>query len=385
MKVATIVGARPQFVKAAVVSRAFRSHTSIEETLVHTGQHYDDRMSKVFFEQLEIPKPKYNLGIGSAPHGEQTGRMLRDIEAVLVDLAPDSVLVYGDTNSTLAGALAAAKMHIPVLHVEAGLRSFNRRMPEEINRIVTDQLADLLFVPTDTALINLCREGICPDRIHQVGDVMYDAALYYGAKAEQHSPVLSDFRLVGGEYALATVHRAENTDDLGRLRVICKTLARLTEQLPVVLPLHPRTRKMLEHHGLLKELRQVYVADPIGYLDMLMLEKNARIVLTDSGGVQKEAFFFQRPCVTFRDETEWLELVDLGWNRLAPPVSVESQLREIETALKSTPSNGHWPFGSGKTAERIAEIVASMEPQPDLVSKSTVSQAKRKARATSAI
>jgi UDP-GlcNAc3NAcA epimerase len=311
--------------------------------------------------------------------------MLRDLEAVLVELAPDSVLVYGDTNSTLAGALAAAKMHIPVLHVEAGLRSFNRTMPEEINRTLTDQLADLLFVPTDRALVNLRREGICPDRIHKVGDVMYDAALYYGAKAEQDSPILSDFRLGDGDYALATIHRAENTDDLGRLRVICKTLARLTEHLPVVLPLHPRTRKVLEHHGLLKDLRQVHVADPIGYLDMLMLEKSARIVITDSGGVQKEAFFFQRPCVTFREETEWLELVDLGWNRLAPPVSVESQMREIETALKSSPSNGHRPFGSGKTAERIAKIVASMEPQPDSVTKSAVSQTKRKARAISGI
>ena len=358
----TVVGARPQFVKAAVVSRAFRDSTTVEEILLHTGQHYDQHMSKVFFEELEIPEPAYDLGIGSGPHGQQTGGMLAGIEAVLIERCPDAVLVYGDTNSTLAGALAAAKLHIPILHVEAGLRSFNRQMPEEINRVVSDQIADVLFAPTETAVRNLSNEGILPERVHMVGDVMYDAALYYGSKAEPASAVLSEFGVVCKTYALATVHRAENTDCVDRLRVICQTLARLAEQMPVLFPLHPRTRKVLSEASLLGCLGGVHVSDPVGYLDMLVLERNARIIMTDSGGVQKEAFFYQVPCVTFRSETEWLELVELGWNRLAPPVSSASQLRQITAALEVMPGNGHRPYGNGDAARRIARLTEALIP-----------------------
>jgi len=360
VKVVTIVGARPQFVKAAVVSRAFREFTTVEEVLLHTGQHYDDQMSKVFFEELQLPEPTYNLGIGSGPHGKQTGLMLAGIEGALADLHPDAVLVYGDTNSTLAGTLAATKLHISVLHVEAGLRSFNRRMPEEINRVLADQVADVLFAPTDIAVANLRNEGIREEQIHKVGDVMYDAALYYAARAELQSTVLSEMTLTPHKYALATVHRAENTDDLDRLKVICGTLARLAGQMPVIFPVHPRTRKTLSQSGFADQLGGVRLTAPVGYLDMLTLEKNSRIIMTDSGGVQKEAFFYQVPCVTFRDETEWVELVELGWNRLAPPVSVSGQLREIERALDSTPQNGHQPYGRGDAAQRIAKLTEAI-------------------------
>jgi UDP-GlcNAc3NAcA epimerase len=364
MKVVTIVGARPQFVKAAVVSRAFRKFTSVEEVLLHTGQHYDDRMSKVFFEELEIPAPAYNLGVGSGSHGQQTARMLAGIEAVLLDLHPDAVLVYGDTNSTLAGALAAAKIPIPILHVEAGLRSFNRGMPEETNRVLTDQISDVLFAPTDAAVNNLRREGIGEERIRKVGDVMYDAALYYASRANVKSAILSDMSLAPGAYALATIHRAENTNDLDRLRVICGTLSSLSGQMPVIFPVHPRTQKILSQSGFASELGPVRITDPVGYLDMVMLEKNARVILTDSGGVQKEAFFYQVPCVTFRDETEWLELIELGWNRLAPPISVSSQIQQIETALRGTPGNGHRPYGNGDAARGVAELTEAIFSQP---------------------
>ncbi len=356
MRVVTIVGARPQFIKAAVVSRAFRNFTAVEEVLLHTGQHYDDQMSKVFFQELEIPEPAYDLGVGSGSHAQQTAHMLAGIEAILLDLRPDAVLVYGDTNSTLAGALAAAKIPIPILHVEAGLRSFNRRMPEEINRVLTDRMSDILFTPTDAAVNNLRREGIREEQIHKVGDVMYDAALYYASRAGLRSGVLSQMGLTSGTYALATIHRAENTNDLERLRVICGTLSRLAGQMPVVFPVHPRTQKILAQSGFTRDLGSVRITDPVGYLDMVMLEKNARVIMTDSGGVQKEAFFYQVPCVTFRDETEWLELIELGWNRLAPPTSVTSQLRQIETALAGTPVNGQRPYGNGDAARRVAEI-----------------------------
>jgi UDP-GlcNAc3NAcA epimerase len=364
VRILTVVGARPQFVKAAVVSRAFREATVVEEILLHTGQHYDQQMSKVFFEELEISEPAYDLGIGSGSHGQQTGAMLAGIEAVLSERRPDAVLVYGDTNSTLAGALAAVKMHIPVLHVEAGLRSFNRNMAEEINRVVSDRVADVLFAPTDAAVHNLSNEGIPTERIHKVGDVMYDAALYYASRAEVRSGALSEFNVSSKSYALATVHRAENTDDVTRLRVICGTLARLAERMPVIFPVHPRTRKMLDRSSLTALLGDVRVANPVGYLDMLMLEKNARIIMTDSGGVQKEAFFCGVPCVTFRNETEWLELVELGWNRLAPPVSSRSQLRHITAALDGTPGNGHRPYGNGDAARRIATITETILSRP---------------------
>ncbi len=335
-KILTVVGARPQFVKAAVVSRAIASSGRLHETIVHTGQHYDDDLSRRFFEQLGIPPPAFNLGIGSGPHGLQTGRMLERLEHVMKELRPDVVLVYGDTNSTLAGALAAAKLHIPVGHVEAGLRSFNRRMPEEINRVVTDHLADLLFAPTPAAVENLAREGIPPERVHLTGDVMYDAALHFGRKADEGDSPLDRLGLKPGRYVLATVHRAENTNDASRLRAIVEALSELAREIPVVLPLHPRTRASLERsslhgcfHGGLR------VVGPVGYLEMVALERGARLIATDSGGVQKEAFFHGVPCVTLRDETEWVELVEAGWNCCVPPASgPEAFVENIRKALR---------------------------------------------------
>lgn len=421
MKIISIVGARPQFIKAAVVSKALRSREGVKEIIVHTGQHYDENMSQVFFEEMEIPPPDYYLGVGSGPHGQQTGRMLERIEEVLLKEKPDWVLVYGDTNSTLAGALGAAKVHIPVAHVEAGLRSFNRRMPEEINRVLTDHLAELLFAPTETAVENLLREGIAAEKIHLVGDVMYDAALYYGAIAEKKSSILNKLGLKPREYILATVHRAENTDDPARLEAIFGglQLAAAESGLRVVIPLHPRTKAALgerrvsgvsgilgtactarggeqrgggKHCGLLagvfedaawdKEqeskaertafLGNLLVIEPVGYLDMLMLEKNARLIATDSGGVQKEAFFFRVPCVTLREETEWVELVKEGWNQLVPPTDAATVAQEIQFALRKRSGRGREEslavqkgesddglYGSGRAAEKIGEIVLS--------------------------
>ena len=310
MKVATIVGARPQFVKAAVVSRAFGEHPdAVCEVLIHTGQHYDANMSKVFFEELDIPKPAHNLGIGGGTHGQNTGRMIEQIEQVLLTEQPDWVLVYGDTDSTLAGALAAVKLHVPVAHVEAGLRSFNRRMPEEINRVLTDHAADILFTPTDTATRNLAHEAIPEDRVRQVGDVMYDAALFYAARAEARSRILEQLGLAPKSYVLATVHRAENTDDPERLGAIVEGFA--ASGRTIVWPMHPRTRERLRDYAL-EIPPNVRAIEPVGYLDMVMLERHAAVIATDSGGVQKEAFFLGVPCVVLRTETEWVELVEVG-------------------------------------------------------------------------
>jgi UDP-GlcNAc3NAcA epimerase len=333
MKVLTVVGARPQFIKTAAVSRILRGTPGFEEVLVHTGQHYDANMSDVFFGDLAIPKPDYDLAIGSASHGAQTGRMLEAIEGVLLGEKPDLVMVYGDTNSTLSGALAAAKLHIPVAHVEAGLRSFNRQMPEEINRVLTDHTADLLFAPTTVAAANLEREGIPASKIYLVGDVMYDMALYYSTRAEAKSSILERLGLSPKKYIMATIHRPENTDDPSCLRLIFEGLRMAAAQLPVVVPLHPRTRAALKRESLLEELaKYVRLIDPIGYLDMVMLEKNARLIATDSGGVQKEAFFYKVPCVTLRKETEWVELVDLGWNCIALPATDPSEVRAVISA-----------------------------------------------------
>jgi UDP-GlcNAc3NAcA epimerase len=315
MKILTIVGARPQFIKAASVSRALRK-TEYTEFLVHTGQHYDYGMSEVFFKELEIPESDVNLGVGSGSHGQQTGQMLIRIEEVLLAEKPDWVLVYGDTNSTLAGALAAVKLHIPVAHVEAGLRSFNRKMPEEHNRILTDHCSDLLFCPTQTAVENLKREGI-NSGVHLVGDVMYDSVLYNIKLAEKNSNVLEMLNLTPKGYALATVHRSENTDNPTRLNSIFNALDKISQNgLPVVMPLHPRTRKNLDNLGG-HQLNDLNIIDPVSYLDMLILEKQAKIILTDSGGVQKEAYWFKVPCITLRNETEWVETVSSGWNIIA--------------------------------------------------------------------
>jgi UDP-GlcNAc3NAcA epimerase len=357
-KIVTIVGARPQFIKAAAVSRAFRRLEKVREILVHTGQHYDDNMSDVFFRELDIPEPHYHLGIGSGAHGWQTGSMLAAIEPVLLAEKPDGVVVYGDTNSTLAGALAAAKLNILNAHVEAGLRSFNRRMPEETNRVVADHVADLLFAPTTTAKRNLIIEGVPEADIHLVGDVMYDAALYYGSKSERDGHILNSLKTKPKEYILATVHRAENTDDPACLRALFEGLMLVSRDAPVILPLHPRTRQALEREGLLLSVAEVLrLIEPVGYLDMVMLERNARLIVTDSGGVQKEAFFYKVPCVTVRKETEWVELIELGWNRLAPPISGISVAYAVSEALNKAPALWESPYGDGRSAERIVEIL----------------------------
>ena len=362
MIILTVVGARPQFIKAAAVSRVLRLRRDVCEVLLHTGQHYDDNMSAVFFKELEIPAPDHHLGIGSSHHGAQTGRMLEGIETVLMQEKPDWVLVYGDTNSTLAGALAGAKLQIPVAHVEAGLRSFNRRMPEEINRILTDHVSARLFAPTDAAVANLQREGISDEQIALVGDVMYDAALYYGMKAERQSMILNQLGLTSKAYILATVHRAENTDDPARLRHILAGLSAVAEAMPVVLPIHPRTKQRVEREGMRSLLSKgLHLIDPVGYLDMVMLEKHAYRIATDSGGVQKEAFFYRVPCVTLRDETEWVELVKLGWNRLVPPLdatSIQQALLEPESGIRrgQTPTD---LYGEGRAAEEIATCLLS--------------------------
>lgn len=364
MKILTVLGARPQFVKAAVVSRALRANGSaLVEILVHTGQHYDADMSRVFFDELTIPHPDYNLGIGGGTHGRNTGRMLERIEAVLIAERPDWVLVYGDTDSTLAGALAAVKLQIPVAHIEAGLRSFNRRMPEEINRVLTDHAADLLFTPTNTATRNLTDEGIKEDKVRQTGDVMYDAALYYGARAKRRSRILELLGLAPRRYLLATVHRTENTDDPVRLRRILAGLA--TSGLPIILPLHPRTRKRLAAFGL-EPPPTVRSVEPMGYLDMMMLEQNSALIVTDSGGVQKEAYFHQVPCLTLREETEWVELVSAGANRLVG-TDPEMIANELAKGIRGDWTFGMDLYGNGDAAKRISDIL-SRECTASLVS-----------------
>lgn len=359
MQIVTIVGARPQFIKAAAVSGVLRQMAGVREWLVHTGQHYDENMSQIFFDELGIAEPDFRLGVGSLPHGAQTGRMMAALETILLDLRPDWVLVYGDTNSTLAGALSAAKLQIPVAHVEAGLRSFNRHMPEEINRLVTDRVSDLLLAPTPAAVAHLAREGIQGEHVQLVGDVMYDVALSCGERAEHESDVLHRLGLEAGDYILVTVHRAENTDDPARLGCIASALAQVAKRHAVVMPLHPRTRGALERSGLFNQAAgAMRLIEPVGYLDMVMLERHARLIATDSGGVQKEAFFHATPCVTLRDETEWIELVELGFNRLAPPRSVAHVVEQIEAALASPPpSRPEDLYGGGQAGRRIASLL----------------------------
>ncbi len=357
MRIVTVIGARPQFIKAATVSRVIDGLPGMEEILLHTGQHFDDNMSQVFFSELEIPKPKYNLGLGGRTHGSMTGRQLEAIEEVLLREKPDWTLVYGDTNSTLAGVLAAVKLHIPVAHVEAGLRSFNRAMPEEINRVLTDHAADLLFAPTKRAISNLEDEGIA-DRCYFVGDVMYDAALFYGEKAESCSSIIKTLGIKQGEYVLVTIHRAENTDDPSRIGEIVSAMCELGESREVVFPLHPRTKASLQANGILEKLSSnVLVINPVGYLDMVMLEKHASLVVTDSGGVQKEAFFQKVPCVTLRAETEWGELVSSGWNILATPSDKDAIMQVISDSI-GTKGEPIAPYGNGKASERIVELLS---------------------------
>lgn len=356
MKIASIVGARPQFIKIASLCREFKRHKTIKHIIIHTDQHYDYNISKVFFDELEIPKPDYHLEVGSGTHGYQTGEMIKRVERVLVKERPDWAVVYGDTNSTLAGALAAAKIKVLVAHVEAGLRSFNKSMPEEINRVLTDRISDLLFCPTETAVRNLKQEGITQG-IYQVGDVMYDSVLYNVQLAENQSHILEKLGLLPKGYILVTVHRAENTDDPDRLRAIFHALQKIAQGgIFVITPLHPRTCNHIK--SLKISLNGLKVIDPVSYLDMLLLEKHAQIIFTDSGGVQKEAFFFRVPCLTLRSETEWIETVEAGWNILA-----DVDEKKIVLCAHDFPKpsySGQEAFGDGRAAEKIGTVFGQL-------------------------
>jgi len=353
MKILSVVGARPQFIKAAMLSHAWLEVDGCDEILVHTGQHYDSAMSDVFFAEMDIPEPKYHLGVGSGLHGAQTGKMLEEIEQVLLKEKPDWMVVYGDTNSTLAAALAASKLHVPIAHVEAGLRSFNRNMPEEINRLVTDQLSTIRFTPTVEATNHLMREGYPPDSIFQVGDVMQDAVQYFRGVKPNKS--LVDNFGIEGPFALATIHRAENTDNDARLRAIISGLEEVHQEIPVVFPMHPRTQKELKKKKLCP---QFHIGEPVGYLEMLHLEKTATVIITDSGGVQKEAFFQKTPCVTARTETEWVELVEHGWNQLADPTDSKSIPNCVQNILnQDLPQDVEHLYGNGRSATLMTRAI----------------------------
>lgn len=359
MKLLTVVGARPQFIKAAMLNRAVRARSDVVEVLVHTGQHHDAQMSDVFFSQLDIQPPHHSLGIAGGTHGDMTGRMMVALDPVLTAEKPDLVVVYGDTNSTLAAAVCAAKFGIPIAHVEAGLRSFNRAMPEEINRVLTDHLSAHLFCPTDSAIANLRNEGITQN-VWNVGDIMYDAALHYGNRPDSVLSLAPALRSVheSANYVLATIHRQENTDDPQRLGRIAGALLKVADVHPIVLPLHPRTRGKLDATWLsrLQAHPSVHLSDPLGYLEMLQLERHARLVVTDSGGVQKEAFFFKVACATLRDQTEWTELVDHGWNTLVDVL--HDPVEDVILRRYGCPGQADFnPYGNGRTAQAILSTI----------------------------
>ena len=374
MKLVTIIGARPQIIKAAALSRAIRNHykDQIQEIIVHTGQHYDDNMSQVFFDELQIPRPDYNLHVGSASHGAQTARMTEGIEDILIKEQPDFIVLYGDTNSTLAGAVAAAKIHVPIVHIEAGLRSFNKAMPEEINRIVCDHCSTLLFSPTKAGLENLKREGFPMDnegpftidnpKVYHCGDIMYDNSLHFADIAEAKTEIIQRLELAGKPFILATIHRDSNTDHPERLSAIFKAIIRLSEECRIVLPLHPRTSKLLKTN-LDEELqKQVFnntnisLIPPVSFLEMIALERHARLVMTDSGGVQKESYFFKKPCIILRPETEWVEIVQTGNAILAD--ADESRIMQAWQHFKDNPPTS-FPeiFGDGHAAEFMLEKI----------------------------
>ena len=370
MKIISVVGARPQFIKAAVVSRAISAYNQsaskrIEGKVVHTGQHYDYNMSDIFFEELQLPLPDYNLAVGSKSHAEQTGEMMVGLEKVFLNEKPDIVVLYGDTNSTLAGALTASKMHIPIAHVEAGLRSFNREMPEEINRIVTDQLSSILFCPTDIAVENLKNEGIPSKNIRctvvKTGDVMFDAAIYYSEFTSDKW--LNDNNLKAGDYILATVHRAENTNSEERLSNIIDALSKVSDDYcQVVFPVHPRTKIIIASNEKTKNKlnnSSIKVVPPIGYIDMITAEKNCRLIMTDSGGIQKEAYFHKKLCITLRTETEWKELVDAGWNRTTD-LQADSIIETVSQMLRTDTSALAYGnlYGNGRAGELIVREIA---------------------------
>ena len=375
-KIITVIGARPQIIKAAAISRAIKNNFSdkILEVIVHTGQHYDENMSQIFFEELEIPFPNYNLNVGSGSHGEQTAKMLEGLENIYMQEKPDAVIVYGDTNSTIAGALAASKIHIPVIHIEAGLRSFNKAMPEEINRIACDHMSTLLFTPSETGHRNLLNEGIKNDqkeaasidnpKIYLCGDIMYDNSLYFSAMSEQKSEILKELEIITDEFILCTIHRDTNTDDTANLNAIFRALLRIqkTSNLKIVLPLHPRTKEKLNSHldeNLLTELNQnknFKIIPPTGFLDIISLEKNARLIITDSGGLQKEAFFFQKPCVILREQTEWIEIVENG-NALIAGANELKIISSVETLFKRTDFTYPNLYGDGNAANFICKKI----------------------------
>lgn len=357
MKLLTVVGARPQFVKLSAVAREIRrirpTFPEVQSVVVHTGQHHDQNMSKIFFDELEIEQPQHSLGIAGGSHGEMTGRMLAGIEAVMQLERPDWVVLYGDTNSTLAGALGASKLHVPIAHIEAGLRSYNRRMPEEVNRLLSDHVSTLLFCPTEQSAQNLAKEGISQG-VSVVGDVMFDVALSLAGRARSQTSIFAKLKLEERNYVLATVHRAENTDSPTRLKSICDALNRISKDTRVILPLHPRTQKIIGQLGFGPFDKGVTVTQPLGLLEMMRLEQSAGSILTDSGGVQKEAFFFKVPCITMRDETEWVETVHTGWNTL---VGADSE--RILSATRAAFAPAEWPplYGDGNAAQRIVEAL----------------------------
>jgi UDP-GlcNAc3NAcA epimerase len=355
VKILTILGARPQFIKAGSVSRIIANCPEIDEVIVHTGQHYDANMSDIFFDEMNIPRPHYNLEVGNLSHGAMTGRMLEKIEDVLIQEDPDFVMVYGDTNSTLAGAVAAAKLHIKIAHVEAGLRSFNMNMPEEINRILVDRVSTLLFCPTDTAVNNLKNEGFdnFPCMVVKSGDVMQDGVQYYKKFAGKPASIPD----IGDEYVLCTIHRAENTDEVNRLRSIFSALDEIARSQPVVFPMHPRTRNIINKTGI-PVANGIHIIDPVGYLEMVYLIDNCKCVMTDSGGLQKEAYFFSKPCITLRDETEWIELVKNGYNVLVGAEKTRilqgfSRVEELNTKDYTVDF-----YGNGKASEKIVKVLS---------------------------
>jgi UDP-GlcNAc3NAcA epimerase len=376
IKIVTIIGARPQIIKAAAISRAIQTYfpDKINEIIVHTGQHYDDNMSNVFFDELDIPRPKYNLNVGSGSHGSQTAKMIEGIEEILLSIKPDYILLYGDTNSTLAGAIAASKIHIPIIHVEAGLRSYNKKMPEEINRILTDHCSTFLFPPTQTGLNNLIHEGFATNssspynidnpRIVNLGDVMLDNSLYFSDVAHKKSSILNTLNIQKDQFILCTIHRNDNTDDPARLEAIFQGLNQLSieNKITIVVPLHPRTKKNLEK--LNTELTQkmadnqlLLMTEPVSFLDIIILEKFSKIVITDSGGVQKEAYFFGKPCLIVRNETEWIEIVEAGMAHLVEPHQILNKAKEV---LENYPTNfDPFIFGDGQAAKRILEEILS--------------------------
>lgn len=358
MKICTVIGARPQFVKAAVVSAEFAKHKSIDEVIIHTGQHYDPGMSDIFFRELNVPHEKYNLEIGSGSHGVQTGKMLASIEKVLQDEAPDYVLIYGDTNSTLAGALCSSKLHIPIAHIEAGMRSFNKKMPEEINRIIADHLSTINFCSTKTAIGNLKRENLSKTGV-LVGDVMFDCSLKFAELAEKRYDPFAKFAVERNNYALLTCHRAENTDHKKCLSEIVKAVNKISEKMPVLYPVHPRTRKFLKEYGL-SFSGNVRLVPPVGYLEMILLENHASFILTDSGGVQKEAFFYRVPCITMREETEWIETAELGWNRITGADSKKITAAFADFAKNKPAKTSARPYGNGDAAAKITKVIAKV-------------------------